>query len=102
MPKTMPTATETPKAMITEMGVTMVCHWAVLAISQERKKPKATPSRPPAVEISTDSVRNWRIISARRAPVVRRIPICGWVDIVVRCGNDTRASRIARRGRDRE
>ena len=68
-------ATETPKAMTTEVVVTMVFHSAVRAISQARKKPKAMPRRPPATEMRTHSVRNWRTISKRRAPMERRMPI---------------------------
>src|SRR5260370_34967378 len=68
MPKIMPTATETPKAMTTEEEVTMVFHSAVRAMSQARKKPKAMPKSPPPTEMRTDSVRNWRTISKRRGP----------------------------------
>src|SRR5260370_37824825 len=69
MQKIMPTATETPKAMTTEEEVTMVFHSAVRAMSQARKKPKAMPKSPPPKEMRTDSVRNWRTISKRRAPM---------------------------------
>src|ERR1017187_7790893 len=72
MPKIMPTATETPKAMITEEEVTMVFHSAVRAINQARKKPKAMPKSPPPTEMRTLSVRNWRTISKRRGAVGRR------------------------------
>ena len=75
IPNTTPTKTETPKAITTDAVVTMVFHSAVRAISQARKKPNAMPSRPPPTEISTDSVRNWRTISKRRAPIDRRMPI---------------------------
>jgi hypothetical protein len=47
MPKMMPTATDTPKAMATDSGVTMVLHSAVREISQARKNPQPMPSRPP-------------------------------------------------------
>ena len=48
---------------------------AVRAMSHERQKPKPMPATPPATEISTDSVRNCRTMSLRRAPAARRTPI---------------------------
>src|ERR1019366_7178869 len=75
MPKMTPTATETPKATTTEEVVTIVFHSAVRAMSQARKKPKPMPKSPPPTDIRTLSVRNWRTISKRRAPMERRMPI---------------------------
>ena len=55
--------------------VTMVDHPAIQAISLDIAKPVTTPRKPPAKEISTASMTNWRTMSERRAPMARRTPI---------------------------
>jgi hypothetical protein len=35
----------------------------------------ATPINPPVAESSDDSIRNWRMMSLRRAPTALRMPI---------------------------
>src|SRR2546430_2905624 len=75
VPKIKPTEMETKKARRMELMVTMVDHPAIQAISLDIPKPVTTPRKPPAKEISTASMTNWRTMSERRAPMARRTPI---------------------------
>ena len=57
-PNTIPTRTETVKAMNTEKKVTVVCTSVNRLITKEMDRPRITPIKPPVKLITTASVRN--------------------------------------------
>src|ERR1035438_4420332 len=75
MPNSSPINTDTPNAIAIDEKVTTVDQPAADAMTCESAHPKIMPTRPPAMEIRTASERNWRTMSACRAPMARRMPI---------------------------
>src|SRR5439155_23985902 len=75
VPKIRPTEMETRKARRMELMVTMVDDPANQAIILDRAKLITTPKKPPAKELSTASITNWRTMSERRARIALRPPI---------------------------
>jgi len=71
----MPIAVETPTASMTDPEEICVANPAYGSIAVAMIQPRMMPMTPPMNVSTTDSTRNWKLMSARLAPIALRSPI---------------------------